>query len=233
MLYTCGLLNVGPGDAIQPTHGRIHLQAAARGSVQQTDDAVILRGEMRESALFAENLLLSREIVFPLDRAEVCVRDTITNQTPHPQPYMLLYHINLGYPFFSEHLELCLPAGLQTYTEGGYSSVDPADYSRFPAPQAHAQEQDYNHRLPDRNGRCSLTAENRALGIGLKLSYANATLPYLHQWICLRRGDYVMGLEPTSNRVNGHAQASAEGSTPVLSPFETLATELTLSLYSF
>ena len=232
MLYTCGLLNVGPGDDTQPTHGRIHQQAAARRSVQQTDLAVVVRGEMRESTLFGENLLLSREMIFSLDRAEIQIRDTIANQTPHPQPYMLLYHINLGYPFFSEQLQLQFPTDTQTYAEGSDSLHNPEEYTRFSAPSPDAQEQDYSHRLPGKDGICSLSAENHALGIGFALSYTNAALPFLQQWICRHSGDYVLGLEPTNNRVNGRRQAAAEGGLPVLSPFETIDTKLTLSLYS-
>lgn len=232
MLYTCGLINVGPGDDAQPTHGRIHMQAAARRGVQQTNTAVILRGEMRESTLFGENLLLCRELTFPLDRAEVYIRDTITNQTPHPQPYMLLYHINLGYPFFSEHLRLQLPTDTQTYTQHAYTPQDTSAFSRFSAPITEAEEQDYNHRLPNQNGLCSLSAENPMLGIGMRLSYTAEALPFLQQWVSLRAGDYVLGLEPTNNRVNGHTQAAAEGGLPVLPPFETVTTELKLSLYS-
>jgi len=232
MLYTCGLLNVGPGDGGQPTHGRIHLQSAARRGVEQTDTAVVLRGEMRESSLFGENLLLRRELTFPLRRAEVLLRDTIINQTPHPQPYMLLYHLNLGYPFFSEQLRLLMPPGTQTFADGGYTAPDFSAFTQFSAPHSDAQEIDLDHRLPVANGRCRLTAENRALGIGLTLSYAAAALPLFHQWICLRSGDYVLGLEPTNNRVNGRVQAAAESSLPLLPPFETIVTELTLSLDS-
>ncbi|HPF87169.1 MAG TPA: aldose 1-epimerase family protein [Candidatus Limiplasma sp.] len=232
MFYTCGLVNVGPGDDMQPTHGRIHLQAAARRSVIQTDTAIVLRGEMRESSLFGENLLLCREMIFPLDRAEVQICDTITNQTPQPQPYMLLYHINLGYPFFSEALRLQLPPNTATYAAGEYTPRDPAEFTRFGGPLPTAQEKDYNHRLPDTDGICRLNAENPALGIGCSLSYGAASLPLLQQWVCLRSGDYVLGLEPTNNRVNGHKQAAAEGSLPVLPPFGTITTELALSLYS-
>lgn len=232
MLYTCGLLNVGPGDETQPTHGRIHLQAATNRSVGRTGDSLILRGEMRESALFGENLLLRRELVFPLDRAEIRLRDTLTNQTPHAQPYMLLYHINLGYPFLSEHLKLRLPAGTETTPSTPAARSFGNGFADFAAPLANAEELDFSHRLPSKQGICRLSAENRALGIRFTLRYSAATLPLLHQWRCLRSMDYVLGLEPANNLVNGRARPDADVHPPVLEPFASISTAVTISLRS-
>lgn len=233
MLYTCGLLNVGPGDNIQPTHGRIHLQASACRSVRRTDNAIVLQGEMRESALFGENLLLQRELIFPLDRAEMQLHDTLTNQTPHVQPYMLLYHINLGYPFLSEHLKLHLPVGTLTQPATAAAHAFGNDFTCFTAPLPDAEELDFSHRLPIENGHCQLSAENKALGIRFSLRYSAATLPLLHQWRSMRSMDYVLGLEPANNLVNGRIQAAVDGRQPVLQPFETVCTTVTISLSSY
>ncbi|MEA4998535.1 MAG: aldose 1-epimerase family protein [Candidatus Limiplasma sp.] len=228
MLYTCGLLNVGPGDAEQPTHGRIHLQSAAMRSIRRDGDALVLQGQMRESALFGENLLLERTLTFPLDRAEVQIRDAITNQTQQEQPYMLLYHINLGYPLLSEHLRLQLPQGTHTVPATAHASRHRAELTCATAPQPDAQEQDFYHTLPIRDGYCAVAAENPALGIGLSIRYRADTLPYLIQWRCLRSGDYVLGLEPANHQVTGRAQAKA---LPQIAPFETITTEVRLQVY--
>ncbi|MDD3213781.1 MAG: aldose 1-epimerase family protein [Eubacteriales bacterium] len=229
MLYTCGLLNVGPGDEGQPTHGRIHSQSANLRGVSLTDSALVLQGEMREAALLGENLLLRRKLEFPLDKAEVRLCDTIVNQTAHQQPYMLLYHINLGYPFLSEALKLTLPQGTETRPADENAREHVGEILCCSAPDPGFAEQDYSHQLPPENGWCRVTAVNEDLGIRLTIGYRADTLPLLQQWRCLHGGDYVLGLEPTNNRVNGRAAAAAEGSLPVLAPFETVTTEVTLT----
>ncbi len=229
MLYTCGLLNVGPGDGGQPTHGRIHMQSAAYRGVRLADEALTLWGEMREASLLGENLLLRRELAFSLETAQVRVSDTLVNQSAHPQPYMLLYHINLGYPFLSEHLKLSLPSGTETRPATAEARAHAAELAGCGAPMPDFAEQDYSHRLPAKDGICHVAAVNAALGIRMELAYRADTLPLLQQWRCLRSGDYVLGLEPANNRVGGRAQAMAEGNLPVLAPFESVTAEVTLS----
>jgi hypothetical protein len=229
MLYTCGLLNVGPGDMGQPVHGRIHLQSAALRGVSLEKDALVLTGEMREAALFGENLVLKRRLVFPFDKSEVRVLDTIENQTPYPQPYMLLYHINLGYPMLSEHLKLFLPEGTQTQAADAHAHAHLGELAEFLPPDRDFEEQDFYHILPAPDGYCALRAENAAIGVGLRLRYRADTLPLLVEWRCLKSGDYVLGLEPSNNRVTGRAQALQENRLPALAPFESVSTEVILS----
>lgn len=231
MLYTCGLLNVGPGDRDQPVHGRIHLKSAALRGVSLEEGALVLTGEMREAALFGENLVLKRRLVFPLDKSEVRVLDTIINQTPYPQPYMLLYHMNLGYPMLSEHLKLFLPDGTQTQAATAHAQAHLGELAEFSPPDKDFEEQDFHHILPAPDGYCGLRAENTALGIGLGLRYRADTLPLLVQWRCLKSGDYVLGLEPSNNRVAGRVQALKENCLPVLAPFQSVTTEVILSFY--
>ena len=231
MLYTCGLTNVGTGDTQQPTHGRIHLQSADYRCVCREGNALVLRGQMRESALFGENLLLRRSLTFPLDRAEVRLQDEIVNQSPRPQPWMLLYHINLGYPFLSGHLRLLLPPGTITIPVNDAAAMHLSEHAAFAPPQSDFAEQDYHHTVPSERGFCTVRAENPMLGLGFQLCWRADSLPLLVQWRCLRSGDYVLGLEPANNHVNGRYAAQAEGNLPVLQPFETIATEVTLSFY--
>jgi len=232
MLYTCGLLNVGPGDHVQPTHGRIHTQAATLKSTRRTSQSLIFEGEMHETALFGESLQFNRRLTFPLEQSVIHIHDTITNQTPYEQPVMLLYHINLGYPFLSEHMRLSLPEGTKTIAATEDACLHQDELAGFTPPQPAFQEQDYHHWLPAEDGYCSLSAMNQALGIGLKIRYKADTLPILVQWRCLRSGDYVLGLEPSNNRVNGRTQAIEHGELKTIAPFASLDTDLSLSFFT-
>ena len=208
MLYTCGLLRVGDGDGRQPTHGRIHMQPSSLRSVTRTRDAVVLVGEMREAALFGENLLLRRRMTFDLHAAQICIEDTIENQTPQAQPVMLLYHINLGYPFLNERTRLLLPDGTRSVPVGEEARRDFDRLAVFDPPTPNRGEQDFHHELPHPDGMCRLSAVSD--GLRFSLSYRADTLPYLVEWRCLRAGDYVLGLEPSNNHVDGQPLAQIE-----------------------
>jgi len=200
-------------------------------SVRLDSRALTLQGRMRESALFGENLLLERTLTFPLASSEVLINDVITNQSPRPQPYMLLYHINLGYPMLSEHLRLRLPEGTETDPATEHARGHLEALSTFAPPDPDFEEQDFYHRLPVVDSHCGVSAENLALGIGMRIRYRADTLPYLIEWKCLRSGDYVLGLEPSNNRVCGRSQALTDGSIQMLRPFESVWTEVALSFY--
>jgi len=237
MMYTCGLLNVGPGNddvgVWHPTHGRIHsIGAESRAARVDEENGVIrLSGILRESALFQNNLQLSRTITLPIGGSSLAIEDTLINLTPETTEYMILYHVNFGYPFLSESLQLALPEGTKTIprTEHAASGMD--EMCSFPAPIDGYEEQVYLHTLPAENGVCTLRAENRALGMGAKLSYSQAALPYLAQWKSMGSGDYALGLEPTNTLIAGRAEERKERGLPALKGFGEIKLKVILELY--
>ena len=117
LFFTAGLENICAPCRLHekdyPMHGRIrttpaeHLQADGVWD----GDSYVLRvgGEMREGELFGENMILRRSIETRYGEMSVTVTDRIENQSYRPEPLMLLYHINIGYPLLDEGTEVLAP----------------------------------------------------------------------------------------------------------------------------
>src|SRR4051794_33345680 len=114
LLSTCGLEHVlGPqsDDASQyrspglpehehPLHGRV---SATPGrllgyGVDWDRGCVYARGDVRQTAVFGETLVLEREVRIALGGRVVEVDDVVRNEGFAATPQPLLYHVNAGYP---------------------------------------------------------------------------------------------------------------------------------------
>ena len=91
-------------------HGRISFSPArlrGYGVEWNGDEAVLFaEAEIRQSALFAEQLSLVRRIEADVGGAEIRIHDTVTNIGFDPTPQALLYHVNLGFPVLDSGTEL-------------------------------------------------------------------------------------------------------------------------------
>ena len=118
LLYTCGLRSAGPANRDKgewhPLHGRYHSLQAEQVCAEIVDDEIIVKGTIRETALFGHCLEVKRSIRIPAFGASVTVEDTVTNQTPRDEEIMQIYHCNFGYPLLSEKAKLKLPEERET-----------------------------------------------------------------------------------------------------------------------
>ena len=64
---------------------------------------------MREAELFGENMVLHRTIETTGGTKSLKVTDEVENEAFREEPLMLLYHINLGYPFLTPATKLYIP----------------------------------------------------------------------------------------------------------------------------
>ena len=116
MLTTCGLSNLGI-DCYEdrPVYGHQHLCLHGRishipatevcCSGEWTDGEYVMKtsGLMRHSAHAGENLTLRRTVTSRLGERALHIHDEIENEAFAPEPLMLLYHINFGYPLLGEY----------------------------------------------------------------------------------------------------------------------------------
>ena len=107
-LYTCGMDNVSSCVDGKPVHGSLHYKKCANAYAYEEDGILYICGEVKESALFGKNLLLKRR--FALAEHSLSVEDTLENTSYTDTEYVLLYHINYGYPFLDECVQLNIPA---------------------------------------------------------------------------------------------------------------------------
>ena len=143
---------------------------------------------------------------------------------------MLLYHVNLGWPFLDESLRLYLPtrkvAPRDARAEGHADA-----YDRMDPPTDDEPEYVFIHDLkPEADGTLRAVAVNAALGLGLEIAWNEANLPYFMEWKSIGSGDYVIGLEPANSSVYGRPWHEARGTVHRLAPFATETNVLTFTV---
>jgi len=226
MLYTCGLRSTGgahrDGDEWHPLHGRYHSLIADNVCAEVENDVIVIKGVMRETALFGHNLELKRTIRIPVFGSHVTVSDELTNLAHKSEEYALLYHCNFGYPFVSEKAHVELPEKRDTKPRTDFAATGIGRETTFDAPVPGEEERVFFHENMER--RAAIVNEDK--GIRMDLSWSD-TLPILAHWRSMASGDYVCGLEPTNCYIMGRKFERENGTLPVIKPFETIKTEVT------
>ena len=225
LLYTCGLRTTGgahrDGEEWQPMHGRYHGLSAEPIAAFVEDGCIVIRGTVRETALFGCNLQLTRTIRIPAMGAQILVEDELTNLGFRPEEYALLYHCNFGYPLVCEECHLELPEARKTSPRTPFAATALGRETSFDPPVPGEEERVFFHE--DMEHRAALV--NRALHTRVELTWSD-TLPILAQWRSMASGDYVCGLEPTNCYIMGRKFERENGTLPVLQPFEMVRTGL-------
>lgn len=206
-----------------PMHGRMRTTPAEHVCADAfwAEDGYHLRasGEMREAALFGENMVLRRAVETVYGGKTVTVTDEFTNEAYRDEPLMLLYHINLGWPFLCEDTRLYIPTRSVTARDDDARGHE-ADYDRMDAPKDNEPEYVFIHDLKtDGAGNTGVLAVNESLGLGFAVRWNVRNLPYFMEWKSTASGDYVIGLEPANSSVYGRPYHESRGSVHKLAPF--------------
>ena len=239
LLTGCGLSNVGgpnsAGGEEHGLHGRLsHTPAEEVNSRAFWDDkgryAFEMTGKVRHSRVFGENLLLSRRISCANGENVITIEDEIENQGFAPSPFMLLYHMNFGWPLVGEKSVLSAPEHRIT-PQNVHASEAVTTWDRVLAPREGFAEQVLYHEIPaDGGGMAALTLKNPEIGVTMKLEYRTAELPYLIQWRQFGCGEYVLGLEPGNCFPEGQAMMDKKGMLRRLGAGEKVRTLIRVSL---
>ena len=210
LITTCGLKNIGGPVGEQGLHGRIANTPADKVSIfaDWIEDEYVMKvsGQMRESCVFGENLVLKRTITAKLFCDEITVDDIIVNEGFREENIALCYHCNFGYPFVNEDSKII--------------NV-PSEFARISAPIHGAKEEciavDYLEDM------ITVGIENEAMGA--YITYNRDTLPDFLIWKMLGESEYVIGLEPRTTAVGG-GRIAENNAYVALKPFEKYSTQL-------
>ena len=242
LLTTCGLSNVGwacddddaqLGEVHHGLHGRISntgAEAVSYGAAWDKDGKYIIHasGRMREAALHAENLSLTRTITTSLGAKTLCIHDEIANEGFVSRPLMILYHINAGYPLLDETSEMILPTlGIAGSEE---AAVCPDTYNDFSVPLHEGAQYVYKHELGDAGGKTQAAVINKKLEYGLYVEFDKNQLPNFMQWKRLSKGDYVVGLEPANCESVGRSEYRKRGALKYIEPNETKTVDIVIGI---
>lgn len=231
LLTTCGLTYMGAAceDEGKPLglHGRAsHLPAEdlCVSNEWDGDDFIMkVRGRIRESTLFGENITLTREIRSKLGENKIHLSDIVENCGYERQPLMLLYHFNLGFPLLDEGTKLVFPGGpVKARDKEAEKGI--GNYTEFSGPVHEYREQVFYHDpVSKENGEVTALLYNEKLslsGLGFYLKYNKKQLPYFIEWKQTGEGDYTVGMEPATWYPEGRSEARKRGELIFIEPGE-------------
>ncbi len=211
LITTCGLKNIGGPAGEQGIHGRIANTPATKVSVfaDWVGDEYIMQvsGEMRESAVFGENLVLKRTITAKLFDESFTVEDTLVNENFTEEGVALCYHCNFGYPLVRE---------------GAKIINVPSEIADITAP-IHGKEEECIDIPGEKDGLFTAGIENGE--IGAYITHDRAELSDFLVWKMLGESEYVVGLEPRTTSLGGQ-NIIDQNKFVVLKPFEEMNTHI-------
>ena len=238
LLSTCGLTYMGApcvdnGEELG-LHGRIgNIPAQNTYAVTEWEgDELVIRvgGQVRESCIFGENIVLTREIKSYMGSNIISIHDSIHNEGFSPAPLMLLYHFNFGYPLLREDSKLDIP-GKEVRPRDDRAKEGIDEWMNFNKPVPGFTEQVYYHNPnADENGFVKAGLLNPVLGIGMYMKYNKNALPYLVEWKQIGEGDYVVGVEPGTWLPEGRAKARELNQLKMIAPDETYETHVEIEI---
>ncbi|KPB13103.1 aldose 1-epimerase family protein [Pseudomonas syringae] len=212
-MVTCGLDHIGGatnGEAdhfihkhrkqvFHPLHGRISSQRATLISygVEWDEEVPIIwaEGVVKQSAVFGENLVLKRRISLDVFGSTINVRDCVTNAGFRPTSHALLYHVNFGYPFLNQQIEIS--GDICQKFCAAFNAEDKLPSSNF---------RDFYQQVPVDCHSTRTTVElhnhNLAGGVRVSLSFPGNALPDFGVWRAYQAGVYALALEPARSATN-------------------------------
>lgn len=227
LMVTCGLDHIlfmaetetssyvyGPrSTASHSLHGRVGtIPARLTGYGEQWEgDELILwaEGVVTQAAVFGEHLKLHRRIEIRAGTDEIRLSDRVVNRGFYRTPHMYCYHINLGHPLLEDGARYLAPvrdvvwaAHADTYEAQGVG------YRTLPAPQGDFHEQVWQHEMAaDEAGQVPVALVNDRLGLGLMVTTRKDQFPCQYEWQNLQKGQYALGIEPSTHHVLGNQAA--------------------------
>ena len=245
LLTTCGLTHVGGPETDElgerGLHGRISNIPAAVESVVQPNlmtgkMEMSITGVVKESRVFGPNLELRRTISSTLGEPVIRIRDVVTNAGNTPQPHMILYHCNFGWPLVDEGTQIvwkgkCTSRGLDMDNAIFNSSHD---FRKCRKPlnshRGGGEACGFIDVAADKAGICTVGLYNRKLGLALVMKYQKKQLPCLANWQHWGQGEYVTALEPGTNPPIGQKKAREQKSLIYIAPGKSRMYELEMGV---
>jgi len=190
-------------------HGRISYQPARlTGYGERWDDDrcyLCAECEIRQAAMYGENLILERRIEVEVGTDRVNFHDRVRNLGFYPTPHALLYHINLGWPVVDKETRLVAPIQSTPFMVHDPQATDIGPIEQAD-PQARFFQQVYEHQIvAEEDGTARAALINDAFqtpagetGVALEIAYDGRAMPALFQWQNLQEGNYVVAIEPAT-----------------------------------
>lgn len=196
MLYTCGLDSAGEREGFEE-HGTIHNTPAEILRAECNRQQIVIEAVIRDTEICGKNLVLRRKITAPIGGNTVSVQDALTNEAYRDEEYCLLYHVNIGYPMLDEGGKILSDTdSCQPRTPWAEKHMDTAYQITAPAPNMEETCYYLTPKTP------AVSLRNEKLGREFTVSYSGDTLPHFLEWKNMTSGDYALGLEPCTTKLD-------------------------------
>jgi galactose mutarotase-like enzyme len=183
---------------------------------------------VNDSAIFNRKFELRRTITCSNNDNKLIIEDKIKNCGTSRTPFMLLYHMNMGYPLLDENAELHIPSEKVTARDSrAQEGIN--EWNKMLEPQAGFAEQCYYHTYKDSKG-CAMLF-NKNIGKGLAIHFDAEKLDSLTEWKMMGERDYVLGLEPSNSKLEGRRALKENGSIKYLEAGEEQTFKMEVEFY--
>ncbi|MEY4382543.1 MAG: hypothetical protein RI995_85 [Bacteroidota bacterium] len=242
LLTTCGLDHVGGPETDEygerGIHGQFSNLPAEIISIQQPnvltgDLSFSITGLIRQHKIFGPCLTLKRTISGTIGNPSLKIDDEIVNEGNQAVPFMILYHFNFGYPLLDQGSQIIYEG--EHYVKSDPKFLEnPKDLTTVPNPSdLHAGTGEsvvVVDMSNNKNSKANASLWNPKRMLGINLSWDKKELPYLINWQHFAKKEYVMGIEPSNNPLNGQKKAREEGTLTFLQPNEIKKIQLELKI---
>ena len=196
MLYTCGLDSVGGREGYE-LHGTLHLLAAELVHAEANENGIRVELAVRDSALFGKNLVLHRTYITAIGEDVLHITDTLENRGTRDEEYCLLYHVNIGYPMLDTGAKIKADI-ISCEPRTPYAAQNTSTLYEVSAPIDNEEESCYFLEL----ATPEVSLINERAGKCFMLAYSRDTLPEFVLWKSPASGDYALGLEPATTKLD-------------------------------
>lgn len=241
LVCTCGLTYAGApcvdGGEELGLHGRVSNSPARHVAVDEhwvgNDYVMSVTGEIRETGVFRDSLVLTRTVSTKLGSNTIAIHDVVANQSYEPAPHMMLYHINIGFPVVDGASRLVSPS-LEVTPRDAIAEDGKQNFDSFVVPAPDYAEKVYYHDLAAaRSGATCVGIVNRRIaggGLGVAVAYSKKQLPHFAEWKQMGQGTYVVGIEPSNCHVEGRDMERLRGTLATLDPGEKRGYDLEITV---
>ena len=196
MLWTCGPDNIGDGSVF---HGSFALTPAENVNIvkcfEEGKYKVSVSGDIIFKQLFGCHIIIHRTVTTEYNSPLVAICDSITNAGYKPEEYYLLYHYNFGYPFASDGAKIFAPGEITARTAQAAAGIKDAETLCRPEPNF----TEHVFYRKQEKGEAKIISP---LGMSCTVKYDITKLPWLIQWKSMAAGNYALGLEPSTSRLD-------------------------------
>ena len=172
---------------------------------------------MQQSAVFGEDIHLIRRIEAKVGESAFMLQDRVVNHGFYKTPHMFLYHINVGYPVLDRGSRYLAPirhtiwaSHVEEWKHQGVGYLVSAGAEE--APESRSTNTLWR---PNAEGQIPVALVNPAFeggrGLGFMVEVNCKEFPCMFQWQNYQEGQYVMGIEPSSNHILGEPFARERG----------------------